>query len=134
MVREIKFRVWETKEKRMLQSGSFDIHLSCNSYGISYKFINDQERQYRFVSCKRNNFNKDKPEVILLQYTGLKDKKGKEIYERDIVRVWDEKIGRIVEWDADRWSCDGLSLINTCEVIGNIYENPELIKQNGNVQ
>jgi len=74
--------------------------------------------------------------VILIQYTGLKDKNGKEIYEGDVIkrsevnyahevifkdaafcrqRIDDKAIGSL-EWPQD------------FEVIGNIYENPELLK------
>jgi len=116
-MREIKFRAWDTKEKEM-------IDLEPNmSYG-----------DYR-------NFE-------LMQYTGLKDKKGKEIYEGDILRY--NYFGRdkrkkvnyeytTVKWDttytgfspfSEIWGY-GLARFDDFyewEVIGNIYENPELLK------
>ena len=77
----------------------------------------------------------------LMQYTGLKDKNGKEIYEGDILEFdaeeWgspDEKDRRwAVEWDAvdGCWQTGG-GTTSECsawkEVIGNIHENPELIE------
>lgn len=81
----------------------------------------------------------------LMQYTGLKDKNGKEIYEGDIIR-W--RIDDFEEWTKFQivWGndypafeinpcefeeCNGLQFITSiegeCEVIGNIYENPELL-------
>jgi len=76
-------------------------------------------------------------EPTLMQYTGLKDKNGKEIYEGDIVNSWYEEyntggIGsefkkHIVEFKMGAFT----NCINTykpIEVIGNIYENPELLE------
>lgn len=119
-MREIKFRAWDDKTKVM----SFD-----ESMGD--------------VLCEKEY---DKPHLILMQFTGLKDKKGKEIYEGDIIKVKDHPdfsaLGEIgfVFWDneeqsyfygvKDGWS-DLLCTPETkqLEVIGNIYENPELIKE-----
>ena len=73
------------------------------------------------------------------QYTGLKDKNGKEIYEGDIVRYWSEnyevKFDEIKDSDITYyylgWAMGELSLYEAasmCEVIGNIHENPELLE------
>ena len=74
-------------------------------------------------------------EYILMQYTGMKDRTGREIYEGDV--VMDGDTCRIIEWSSNRgntvigyWS--GFNVLDCktedIEVIGSIYENPELIK------
>ncbi len=65
-----------------------------------------------------------------LQFTGLLDKNGKEIYEGDIVKKYEIGFGKVpvlIEWEEKR---AGWSIVSglRCEVVGNIYENPELLK------
>lgn len=72
------------------------------------------------------------PDVILMQYTGLKDKNGTEIYEGDIVKATKENIPLIVVfWDDFTASFNGTkdNYLHS-EIIGNIYENPELLEPN----
>lgn len=77
-------------------------------------------------------------EVEFINYTGLKDAKGKEIYEGDIVefKSMSKTERHYVEYsDYGEW-CVGMYRLpmkfQSCEVIGNIYENPELLEESQN--
>lgn len=143
-MREIKFRAWDMSNKKMIyvQEGlSLEIHddgSGCISDLSTESILEFSPWEYQ----NRKSFDDKKIMAdagILMQYTGLKDKNGKEIYEGDIIR-WnpDERkvpIGRNQEvfWDDTGWApfrgdmVDGWKS-NRYEIIGNIYENPELLK------
>ena len=85
----------------------------------------------------------------ICQCTGLKDKNGKLILENDIVAYWDtystengwaeaDCIGKVV-WDdetlsfqvTNRLSAESYEVLDECSVIGNIFDNPELLEREG---
>ena len=120
MNREIKFRMWHKKSKKM-----FDVE--------SINFKDRSLNMWNSVMYTLSTFSLD--DVILMQYTGLHDKNGKEIYEGDILKgtfygfpmpeydyafqiYWDEK---------EKGFMASYFEPSECEVIGNIYDNPELL-------
>lgn len=126
-MREIKFRIWNKKDRNM----DFGVTPDPSKYE---KFWGD-------CGSSAEHWIPEDPDDYsdLMQFTGLKDKTGKEIYEGDILVF--SQVRYSVEWevmcagwfghrldDKTRHSW-GLSQdgVNGMEVIGNIHENPDLI-------
>jgi len=114
MKREIKFRAWD--KDKMVEFMLLDIA--------------DESVEYIDISGWMK-------EEALMQYTGLKDKNGTEIYEGDIFRQKgmdnDLIVGTIIFYDDLSYRCrEGNYIFHKVkfagEVIGNIYENPELLE------
>lgn len=137
MSREIKFRAWDKRELEMIEDVA--------NYFKRYEVLDEPDR------------------YIPLQFTGLKDKNGREIYERDIVLIPDTYTDIIVDGQGPEephnhiaevrygnaefvfiitdnadilrkgtytWNalCEETG-VDDLEVIGNVYENPELISK-----
>ena len=126
MSKEIKFRAWIKK--------------GCESKLGEVTLINLDEKNINYIVCNKKKeieiiglayFN----EYELMQYTGLKDSEGYEIYEDDIVwNEYDEEY-QVVIYDEGEYKLMGekhiQSLYNNLDYIdikGNIYENLELVK------
>ena len=125
-MREIKFRAWikELNEIREVE------------------YINFWKKMISFPNkfCKEYYLNADFDEIELMQYTGLKDKNNKEIYEGDIVKLranhgigvikyYDEWGAFIVEYIKPRpLAVLGMNYYKEdIEILGNIYEKSELL-------
>ena len=130
MSREIKFRAWDKDRKLM----AMDVHLEYDTI-TGVRFSDGTEPGESSFGCylrKREEWddNQEGTHYDVMQYTGLKDKNGVEIYEGDVVE-W-HSLNLAVHWsNHGRWMIgkDALCIgdAEICEVIGNIYENPELI-------
>jgi len=134
-MREIKFRAWDKKKKRMMPVIEID---------WEYKEVIETMTDWARLE-----------DTELMEFTGCKDKNGKEIYEGDILRYryistdfkgaveFHDKILKI-GWESDETRFVGFILrsidkdgsdwftampnIEDIEIIGNIYENPKLLK------
>ena len=138
-MRDIKFRVFFDNE--MLP---WNGHVKGNPFYLAptagnpcVVFYHDKTNEPHFIGEGRLK--------SVMQYTGLKDKNGKEIYEGDIVKYWtsrfpDSKYKAKIIFNEniaafqisyqnmnDHWVSDNIFPLEF-EVIGNIHENPELIK------
>lgn len=135
-MREIKFRAWFKEENRMIEWEQ--LHIENDDCGLMV-----------WIGENGDNFGTASGYPIddfeLMQYTGLKDKNGKEIYEGDILRGIEHKSNSTFvngeyqgthEWDNDieiivDFTPSNMQLVDAykskCEVIGNIYENQELL-------
>jgi len=124
-MREIKFRAWDKVEK---------VWYDWESGALEYE---KDHHSKKHGTCVVAYFDLIE-DFVLMQFTGLHDKNGKEIYEGDIIVQGDRTF--TIEWgveDAAFWKAniqeEGRRYFYTratakdCEVIGNIYENPELL-------
>lgn len=128
MNREIKFRAWHKDLKKMFKIGQITLEKGTWNF-------EPNDRDFIGMSIPYQ------PSFVLMQYTGLHDKNGKEIYEGDIVQglfADQEELeikGQVIYSNGqasyiiiasnnDEWE---LGYLDNLEVISNIYDNPELL-------
>jgi len=126
-MRELKFRAWDKITNTM-----------CVIWDISWTGRDSPDESINYVRIETDGtVDRGENEVILMQYTGLKDKHGKEIYEGDIVNehcrygVKGHEVKMEHVSGSDDMGTDMFGYIDfdeSVEIIGNIYENPELLK------
>jgi uncharacterized phage protein (TIGR01671 family) len=143
MKREIKFRAWDVKNQQMIaptESGlSIEMYLD-GSFAVMQ--LNEDNGKW---------YDREGDDFELMQYTGLKDKNGVEIYEGDIIKITWQTYSTGGYFQSDDAYCEHEHITTVeynklafvfksknekvfmipkksdIEVIGNIYENPELL-------
>lgn len=126
----LKFRAWDKANKEMLKIEVLDFFF----------------KEIRVLKNNGSRFSMKFEDVEIMQSTGLKDKNGKEIFEGDIVagKFYFEEVGyfdtgerevivrnKQILWENGKFLCSGFDLSEMnerIEVIGNIYENKELLR------
>lgn len=158
MNRIIKFRAWDTEKKEMISGNQLVFWNGC-IYRNESGTLNDPAKPHKPAQLKGYTIC-----PVIMQFTGLLDKNGKEIYEGDVVRIlydgWGSQepnkdgkyeysleewmikksVTGVVVFEGDRWclrfqgrNSDYTDSIfegahGRKEIIGNIYENKDLLK------
>lgn len=134
-----KFKIWDKTEKKFLpldsKTENTDSWISIDNTGV-YLVERDNARDVAF-------FTDITEDVIILQCTGLIDINGKLIYEKDIIKCshGSEFAIGVIEWDSEElqfalkiedafYSIRQKTKFDIIEILGNIYENPELLEIN----
>ncbi len=132
-MREIKFRAWDKVDKMM--DTVVEMHYGTDNK-LCWIAIPRQMTEDEWQLEQREVDDKD---IILMQFTGLLDRNGKEIYEGDIIKslkncMFDEgyEVADVLfQGGAFKYRSVNLKTVVDgfkAEVIGNIYENPELLE------
>lgn len=128
MNRDIKFRAWVKDRKAIFEV----VLINYVTKKVTYLF----ERVGHLLNIRHEKFN----DIELMQYSGLTDMMEKEIYEGDILfESFGERYYKVVflngsfraefEGDFEEHSFDLIDVVaQGCKIVGNIYENPELLK------
>jgi len=132
-MREIKFRLFDKRDKKMIYPDIEDLDI------FELSFIGDSW-QVKFDNSENEPKYYGKETFEIMQFTGLLDKRGKEIYEGDIIEFQDMRLPKYevkfqqgsfcIEMDK-RFKALAFWHNSWIEVIGNVYEHSELLNKGG---
>ena len=124
-MRPLKFRIWDKADREWTSYAPF----FSSAHGKIFEFF---PSKYQAVN------------LVIQQFTGLKDIEGKEIYENDIIQLEGSPITYSIEWDRYQWAINAhgalgydpdwnIQPFNHCVyeraiVVGNIFENSDLLE------
>ena len=135
-MREIKFRAWDSIRKKMVAVRQIVIPDGGNELGVQEISVSGLK-----FGTNPSNWLIAPP---LMQYTGRKDPNGEEIYEGDIQNFglwsdtgkpclhkvyWNNETASFMTWDLRQNEGESGGLDASGEVVGNVHENPELLKE-----
>ena len=128
-----KFRVWHKKRKRMYEV----LHLHTETWSNGGEWVT--AKGFNIITQQDIHIQIEPKDGVIMQCTGLKDKNGKLIYEGDIVKFKTELFGKPKQiiWNECHYIlkdtfiilCDMEIKQFGLEIIGNIYENKELLNE-----
>lgn len=127
--RKIKFRFWHKSANQFLYFEDPDIEIN-DGYGMFLVPIKD----YSSIDCDGLQ-----EKITFQQFTGLKDKNEIDVYEGDLIeyKFDDTSFKCIIKWENFGWvmsdindeGCIPLVYIDTLQVVGNVFENSELLSE-----
>ncbi|WP_338950778.1 YopX family protein [Fusobacterium nucleatum] len=129
-MKELKIKAWLKKEKKMVSIIGIDFNYEYIRYSEDDNLFNENYKTAEFKN------------IELLQFTGLKDNGGQELYEADVIKFNDgvDDIYGLISYDDEdgtyRVSYENITehlsdREGDFEIVGNIFENPDLHEQLG---